>query len=332
MTRTAKPKDLSLKALELFQLCAHKGSLQAAAQDSGLTISTISHHLRSLETHLGVELFNHARRPMVLTPRGQAFLRNIDDALQILRKAKAEATSGNVTEAKSLRIGTLADFESEIAPQLAVHLSRHMPRCDFLFQTDTSASILSQLQDSQLDLGVTASPAERPGDLQERPLLRDPFVVVRPLAADAEGGTVGNKDAAQTPGGQADLPFLRFSANLIIARQIEAQLRRTGISAPHRFACSSNQTLMAMVAAGAGWTITTPLLFAQAHRFHAKLRLHPFPGKGFARRLSIMSTPDCSASVVALVDSQLRKLLTDQVIGALHDHTPWLKDSLMLID
>ena len=61
MTRRATSKDLNLKSLELFQVCAQKGSLQAAAQEAGLTISTVSHHIRNLEDHLGVDLFNHAR-------------------------------------------------------------------------------------------------------------------------------------------------------------------------------------------------------------------------------------------------------------------------------
>ena len=56
MAAHSKRKDLSLKWLELFQICAQKGSLQAASQETGLTVSTISHHLRSLEEHLGVEL------------------------------------------------------------------------------------------------------------------------------------------------------------------------------------------------------------------------------------------------------------------------------------
>ncbi len=71
MPQKSARKDLSLKWLELFQICAQKGSLQAAAQETGLTVSTVSHHLRNLEDHLGVELLNHSRRPMVPTKRGR---------------------------------------------------------------------------------------------------------------------------------------------------------------------------------------------------------------------------------------------------------------------
>lgn len=324
MTRHARSRDISLKWLNLFQICAKKGSLQAVSEETGLTVSTVSHHLRSLEEHLGVELFNHSRRPMVLTPKGQVFLRNIDGALHAIRKAEAEASAGNVSEATYLRVGAIEDFDSDIIPELAVFLSERMPRCDFLFQNGTSVSIMEQLRNRQLDLGVTASPTDRQRDLQERPLLRDPFVVILTI------GEERSVDDIVT--GRAKLPFLRFASNLMISRMIEAQLRRIDLSPPHRFECSNNQTLMAMVAAGAGWTITTPLLFARAKRFHPKLRMHQFPGKSFARTLSVLSTPDCSASVVELVDSQLRKLLTEHALAPFCQNAPWLRHSFKLID
>ncbi|MEM6891602.1 MAG: LysR family transcriptional regulator, partial [Pseudomonadota bacterium] len=157
MPRNAAPKDLSLKSLELFQTCAQKGSLQAASDETGLTISTVSHHLRNLENHLGVELFDHSRRPMVLTPKGQVFLRNIADALFAIRKAKAEASAGSLAEASYLRIGTIEDFDSDIIPELAVFLSGNMPSCDFMYQTDTSHVIIEMLHDRHLDLGITTT-------------------------------------------------------------------------------------------------------------------------------------------------------------------------------
>lgn len=324
MPRQPAPKDLSLKWLELFQTCAQKGSLQAASDETGLTISTVSHHLRNLEDHLGVELFNHSRRPMVLTPKGRVFLRNIEDALYAIRKAKAEASAGSIAEASYLRIGTIEDFDSDIIPELAVSLSRHMPSCDFMYQTDSSHEIIEMLRNRHLDLGITTTPVERVRDLQDRPLLRDPFVVVLPrFSEDALADVVE---------GRTKLPFLRFSNNLIIARQIESQMRRLGMTARSNFECSNHQTLMAMVAAGSGWTITTPLLYSRAKRFQQKLVMHRFPGKSFSRTLTIVATPDCSRSILELIDSKVRSLLREHVISEQIHQMPWLADSFRLVD
>ena len=323
LTRANAKKDLSLKWLELFQICARKGSLQAAAKETGLTISTVSHHIRSLEDHLGVELFNHARRPMVLTPKGNVFLRNIDSALLMIRKAKAEASAGSLAEASLLRVGTIEDFDSDIIPEVAVYLAKQMPGCHFLYQTESSHTIIELLRNRHLDLGITSAPLEHLRDLNDRPFVRDPFVVVTPRTSQ--------RPLSDIVEGRGDLPFLKFSSDLLIARQIDGQMRRLGIGSTSSFECSNNQTLMAMVGAGAGWTITTPLLFARAKRFQGKLVMHKFPGKSFSRTLSIISTPDCSRSVLDLIDTKMRSLMSKLVINPQLRDNPWLKDSFQLI-
>ncbi len=324
MAKPSSRNRLSLKWLELFQVCARNGSLSQTAKETGLSISTVSHHLRSLEDHLGVELFNHTRRPMVLTPKGHVFLRNIDVALQAIRKATAEASTGDLAEASYLRLGTIEDLDSDVTPDLAVFLSQKMPDCDFLYHTDSSHEIIEMLRDRELDLGIATTPPERMRDLQDQPLLRDPFVVVLPATTKAS--------LTEIVSGSSDLPFLQFSSDLIIANQIAAQLRRVGVALPHKFECGSNQTLMAMVAAGAGWTITTPLLFSRAKRFQAQLRMHPFPGKRFSRTLSLITTPDCSRSVLEIVNQTVRRSLDQRVIRPCVDSTSWLKDQFTLID
>lgn len=323
MAHHSSRKDLSLRALELFQAAARKNSLQEVAAETGLSISTVSHHLRNLEEHLGTELFDHSRRPMVLTPRGQIFLRNINEALQAIRKAKAEVSAGNITEAGQLRLGSIEDFDSDILPGLAVFLARHMPRCDFLYHTESSHAVIAMLHDRKLDLGFTTTPAEPLRDLQDTPLLSDPFTVVLPKTCD-----VPVQDLFE---GRGELPFLRYSAAQMMSRQIDSHLQRNGFTLPYRFECASNQTLLAMVAAGAGWAVTTPLHYARARRFQPQLRLETFPGKRFARTLSILSTPDCAASVRDLVHSRMRSLISSHALQPLHEAYPWLASRFTLL-
>ncbi|MFW8635159.1 LysR family transcriptional regulator [Cribrihabitans pelagius] len=319
-----KRKELSLQWLEMFQICARKGTLQAVAAETGLSVSTVSHHLRNLEDHLGVALFDHARRPMVLTPAGARFLRNIDEALLAIRKAKTEASGGNLAETRLLRLGLIDDFDSDIAPELAVYLAGALPKCDFRYHTDSSHGVLGLLQTRELDAGLASDPQERFHGLEARPMLRDPFVMVLPAG-------IGH-DPSDILHGRTPLPFLRFSARLMIARQIEAQLQRTGVSLPNRFECANNQTLMAMVASGAGWTITTPLQYARARRFRPRLQVVRFPGRSFARSIVLVASPECAPPVLALVDQKLRELISAHAIQPLLADFPWLRDSFHLED
>jgi len=323
MVTSSIRKDLSLKGLELFQQVAQQGSLQVVATESGLSMSTISHHLKSLEQSIGVSLFNHSRRPLVLTPTGEAFLRNIDGALLAIRKAKAEASAGVLSEASHLRVAAIEDFDSDILPDLAVFLSTFMPRCDFSIRSGDSHTIIDLLRNRQLDLGISTIPTDKPLDLNETQLLKDPFVVVLPRGID-----FSTTEAFITT---SDLPLIRYAPDQIIGRQIDAQLKRIGYAFASRFECSNTQTQLAMVAAGAGWAITTPLLFARAKRFHGGLNLHPFPGKNFSRRLAVYSTSDCSTKIHNVVTSKLRTLLEDQILGPSIRKFPWLNDRFLLL-
>jgi len=69
-----RPAHLSLKWLEVLQRVARLGSLQIVTKEAGLSVSTVSHHLRALENAMGVSLVDHTKRPMVLTAQGTMML------------------------------------------------------------------------------------------------------------------------------------------------------------------------------------------------------------------------------------------------------------------
>jgi len=174
----------------------------------------------------------------------------------------------------------------------------------------------------RLDIGVAVRPVEVIDGLRETPLLKDPFVLAVPADFDARPEDLLSD--------KVSLPFLRYSRDQVIGTQIEAQLRRLGITLPNRFSFESNQSIMAMVAAGAGWAVTTPLSHFRAKRFHGQVRLLPFRNKEFARHISLFSTQECAEPVRKEVESTLRDLVETYLIRPAHEATPWLQDSLHL--
>lgn len=322
--RLIASNDLSLRSLELFQICAQEGSLQNTATKTGLSISTISNHLRKLEDHLGVALFDHSRRPMILTPTGQGFLDNIQNPLIAIRRAKADLSSGQLHETRRLNIGAIDDFDSDVMPELGVYLSQKLPACHFIYHTDSSHSIVAMMRNRELDLGIIADPDDALKDFKRHPILKDPFVIITPRFMDHKIDEIF--------AGKTNLPFLRFSNNLIIGRQIATHLRRIGLAPPSTFECSNNQMLMAMVASGAGWTITTALHYLRATNFQAQVKVQPIPDKGFSRRITTIATPDCSDPVFHLVNQKLRLLIEQRVLAPIHKTAPWLAQNFILID
>lgn len=318
-----KSSPFSLKALEVFSALAKTGSVQSAARETGLSIGTASHHLSKLEGSLGTALFDHTRRPLRVTPTGAVFQRNVDAALQLIRKAEIEAQSGSLPDTRRLAVALIEDFDTEIAPELARMLSSAMPQCRFRHLTRASHEILELLRNGAIDIGIASRPADVPAELIEMPLLRDPFVIALPASSKLEADDVFEA--------HADLPFLRYSANQIMATQIEQHLRRLRRSLPAQHEFDSNQTLMAVIANGGGWAITTPTNFMRARVMHSMIRLAPFPGKGFSRTISAFTSELSDTSATRAVAETLRRLIEMRAVKPCTEALPWLQNGFRVL-
>lgn len=314
--------NISLKGLELFRLAARHGSVTSVARDSGLSVSTVSHHLRNLETALGLTLLDHGRRPMALTPQGAVFLPHVEAALDRLARGEAELYADKISQIRSLRLALIEDFDSEIAPDLARHLASALPDCSFTHLTRPSHEILDLLARGQVDIGICTQPLFQLEGPEATPLMRDPFVLAVPAETDHAPEAFLD--------GASGLPFLRYASGQIIGAHIEAQLRRLRRKLDNRFSFESNQSLFALIADCGGWAITTPMNFARAERFQARVRLLPFPGRGFARTISIYTTPACNAEVAGLIGTTLRALIGARAIAPTVAAMPWLGDGFRL--
>jgi DNA-binding transcriptional LysR family regulator len=62
-----------LRAMAVFATVVRSGSFAAGARALGLTRAVVSHHVRALETKLGVPLAQRSTRSFSLTPAGEAF-------------------------------------------------------------------------------------------------------------------------------------------------------------------------------------------------------------------------------------------------------------------
>lgn len=317
---------ISLQGLEAFERVAQTGSMQVAAKDLGVSISSVSHHVARLEEQLGVILVDRSSRPFALTREGREALYHLSSGLNHLRRATSETAIGGLLGARSLRIGLVEDFEGNVAPDLAVILAARMPRAKLTVRTVLSHEAQPLLRRGDLDAVAATEPDDLSADMRAEPLMRDPFVVVVP--GD------GDRDAADLLHGRADLPFLRFNRDHMIGRQIAAHLVRNRIALSERLAFDSVQSIMAVVANGGGWSIITPLGFARAQGFAARVRLHPLPLPlpRFARRISLLSRKDFDQPTARAIATLCRHCISQSVTAPLGQHVPWLAEALVTLD
>ena len=160
-----------LGALEAFVVVAQRGTLKAASTDLHLSISALSRRIQSLESHLGLALFDRRDRVFRLTIEGQTLL----DSLVPVFESMIHAFDGVRKDGlEALRIGVLPAFASGwLLPRLARFRAAN-PRLEVVL--DTTPSPLSRLG-TGLEAAIVL--AERPEEgLYVRPLPTQSLIAV----------------------------------------------------------------------------------------------------------------------------------------------------------
>jgi DNA-binding transcriptional LysR family regulator len=317
-------KGVTLRGLEVFEALAKTGSVAQAATITGLSQPAVSQQLRNLEKALGADLVDHGRRPMRVTPAGRSFLARTEAVLGELRLAQSELTVMDLTHLSTLSMGMIDDFDDDVTPRLATILADSLTKCRFKLITASSHEINDAMAARRLHIAVAASTGELHDGVVEYPLVRDPFLVVTPK------GSVS--DPAAVLGEMSDLPFLRYAREQLISRQIEAHLARQKLDFEERFEIGSHLALMAMVARGIGWTITTPLGYMRAARFHDHMDAFPLPFAAFSRTISLFAGADWADRVPRDVSRTVRTLVQSQMIDPAIVRLPWLAGQLRVIE
>ena len=312
---TALARGVTLRGLEVFEAVAQTGSVAEAAERLGMSAPAVSQQLKNLHAALGVALVDQSRRPMTLTPAGRLFLRRAEEALAALRLGSRDIVGLDLSGLTSLRLGVIEDFENEVTPRLAADLAETMAQCSFRLTTAASHTLVRRLANRELDLAVGAETDGLPETLARYPLLSDPYILAVPRGRSVAGGLQG----------LADLPLIRRAPEQVMGMQIDRALARAGLRPPDRFVIDSNQSISALVAAGLGWTVTTPLSLLRASRFLPRIDAHPMPGPEFERRIALLATEDWAGAIPDRMAGQLRDLIGAHFTAPGLEAMPWLK-------
>ncbi|MCG3266728.1 LysR family transcriptional regulator [Yoonia sp. I 8.24] len=311
---------VSLQALDAFERVARTGSIQAAAAEMGLSISSISHQIARLEDQIGTVLFDRTSRPFVLTREGHQALQHLSKGLHHIRRAADATVISGLLHARSLRIGMIDEFESNVTPALATFLAKEMPKATLSIRNIPSHQATDLLQKGEIDLAVVAESDDAAMGVTRLRLMRDPFVLALPD---------GHNDApADIVRGRAQLDFLRFNPNHLIGKQIAAHLARNQIDLPRRLDFDSVQSIMAIIAGGAGWSIITPVGFVRSQRFAQNTQLHPLPLPAFSRRIALVARDTIDIPTREAVATLLRQIMRREIIQPACAAYPWLTEPL----
>ncbi|MAM60950.1 LysR family transcriptional regulator [Maritimibacter sp. UBA3975] len=313
---------ITLWGVEVFAAIADERSISAAARRLGASPSSVSQQLTNLETSVGTALIDRSARPLVCTPAGELFRRRALTILNEAEQAKAELAAADMTRLSRFRIGMIEDFDADVTPALLTELARDWPRTQFLLETGASHRLFDQLEARALDVVVSADMGEAAEGQEVHPLLEEPFV-----AAVPRGQVVGENRMEELRA----LPLVQYSARHFMGRQIASHLATQDFRLSHRFELDSYHAILSMVAAGAGWTILTPLGVLRAQRFVRDVDIIELPFPSFSRRITLTARRGVLGDLPGDVADRMKRHLGEMIITPFHERMPWLADKMRVL-
>lgn len=162
-----------LRAMAVFATVVRCGSFAAGARALGLTRAVVSHHVRALETRIGVPLAQRSTRSFSLTPAGEAFrvhcerlLDEANDGMRGMALLRAEP-SGQVRITCSHHFGS-----KRILPALLAFRRRYPSIRLHVAMSDANVDLVQQ----GMELAVRAGPLGD-SDLVARHLVSEPTML-----------------------------------------------------------------------------------------------------------------------------------------------------------
>ena len=311
---------IDFRSLKVFLVVAECGSMTLAARRLGMTQPAISQIIRQIEDRFGVPLVDRSRRPVGLTAAGVLLrdraARIVDEAEQLLPLLRDQADA----KVLEIRMGLVDSFATTAGPQLVRRLTDEAARV--LIWSGLSPSLGSGLVNRSLDLIVTTDAMEDVDGFERHSLLVEPFVLLLPRSAAAAVRTSSLDRLAR------DMPLVRYSARSHNGGPIERHLRRVRVDPPRRLEVDTSDTVVAMVAAGLGWAVTTPLCLLQGRAHASGVRALPLPGPGFVRQLTLVSRAGLHLDLPERVSSLARAVLTEACAPDIRKLVPWLKSEM----
>jgi DNA-binding transcriptional LysR family regulator len=118
--------DFDLRDLEAFAAVARTRNFRRAALESRVSVSSLSHRLRSLEERLGIRLMNRTTRSVALTEAGELLLGRIGPAMRDVADALDQVRGLRALPSGRLRINAPAPaVDLVMAPMLTAFLKRY---------------------------------------------------------------------------------------------------------------------------------------------------------------------------------------------------------------
>lgn len=238
--------------LQAFLSIAERGSFQRAAAHLNLSQTALSHRMRKLEADLGVKLFARTTRQVSLSPAGLSLLPKARRIMTDIQTSLDELRQHGRAGVERVAIGCLPTIAIHYLPRLLAEFSARHPETAVKIYDNSASEIAAHVHSGAAEFGITIVAANS-WDLEIKPLLKEPFVLVCP--ADHP---FARQRAVRWPE-LAKIPLVRISQQTGNRALIDDALGSRRESMDWRYEVQHVATAVSMVLAGVGLTVVPRL-------------------------------------------------------------------------
>lgn len=253
-------QHVSLRQLRVFEAAASNRSFSKAAATLHLTQPGVSMHIKELEGHAGLPLFERIGRKLYVTEAGQELLARAREILRALKDA--EDTLNGLCGLRRGRINlAVVSTAKYFVPQLLARFGRDFPELEIRLTVNNRSSVIEQLVANDVDLAIMGRSPQSLDTVAE-PFAQNPHVIIaapdHPLAS------------------QRDIPVDRVAGENFIVREpgsgtrlaMQQYFDEFGLACNVGMEMASNETIKQAVMAGMG------LSFISRHTLDLELLTH----------------------------------------------------------
>ena len=282
--------------LEFFIALAREGHFGRAAEESGISQPSLSAAIRQLEDQLGVVLVVRGSRYQGLTPEGQRVLEWAKRIVSDARTMREEMRAAKTGLSGHIRLAAIPTALAMI-PRLTEPFQAKHPDVTFSVVSRNSLQVLSQLDNFEIDAGITYLDNEPLGRVTSVPLYAERYTLVT-----AEGTPYAERE--QVTWKELDgLRLCLLTPDMQNRRIINQHLSEAGVTINTTLESNSMVVLLSHVGTGR-WASIMPRNVARTF--------------GFAKQIKVIPIVEPEASHIVGLVATHREPFTPLVSALLH--------------
>ena len=312
------PQEFDLHALEVFVMTVELGGMSQCAAHLQVTQSAVSQTIAKLEAGIGASLFDRTMRPLGLTASGKSLFARGQKLIAHARLAYDEVREGANLPISSITVAMSFSLANQLTAPILHSLGARADRWNI--RSGISMEHQGEFLARDIDMLVTGSfNLEHRDTVELHPVFEESFILVFPKDF---------REPLDLVGLPSSLPFIRFSRLTGTGQQIERQIVRMKLKLPQMVEVESSHQQLALVAAGIGWAITTPVCLAAVPELLSQLRAEPMTRGRFSRSVQVVARIDELGNIPSLTAALCQQVLQEKIFPPLIEEYPWMAQQL----